>query len=58
MTAKPGLAGFWQVSGRADNNFDEALALDLYYVDHWSFWFDVKLMFHTFWVVVTGHGAY
>ena len=58
MTAKPGLAGFWQVSGRADNNFDEALALDLYYIDNWSFWFDLKLLLLTFWVVITAQGAY
>ena len=58
LTAKPGLAGVWQVSGRAHNDFDEALALDLYYVDHWSFWYDLKLIALTFWVVVTAHGAY
>lgn len=58
FTAKPGLAGVWQVRGRANNNFDEALALDLYYVDHWSFWFDVKLVVQTFCVVLTAHGAY
>jgi len=58
FSAKPGLAGVWQVSGRADNNFDEALVLDLYYVDHWSFGFDLKLVLKTFLVVVTAHGAY
>jgi lipopolysaccharide/colanic/teichoic acid biosynthesis glycosyltransferase len=58
FSAKPGLAGVWQTRGRAHNNFDEALALDLYYVDHWSFWFDIKLVVETFWVVVTGQGAY
>jgi lipopolysaccharide/colanic/teichoic acid biosynthesis glycosyltransferase len=58
LTVKPGLAGLWQVSGRATLNFDEALALDLEYIDTWSFWNDLKLIARTFWVVVTLHGAY
>jgi lipopolysaccharide/colanic/teichoic acid biosynthesis glycosyltransferase len=58
LSVKPGLAGVWQVRGRAHNNFDEALLLDLYYVDHWTFWFDLKLVLQTAWVVLTAHGAY
>jgi lipopolysaccharide/colanic/teichoic acid biosynthesis glycosyltransferase len=58
LCAKPGLAGVWQVSGRAHNDFEEALVLDLYYVDNWSFWFDLKLVVRTFWIVLTAHGAY
>src|SRR4030088_3312797 len=58
LSVKPGLAGLWQVSGRASLNFDEALALDLEYIDTWSFWNDLKLIARTFWVVVTLHGAY
>ena len=58
LSVKPGLAGLWQVSGRATLNFDEALALDLQYIERWSFWLDLKLIAQTFWVVVTFHGAY
>lgn len=58
LSVKPGLAGLWQVSGRATLNFDEALALDLAYVENWSFWLDLKLIARTFWVVITLHGAY
>ena len=58
LTAKPGLAGVWQVSGRAHNDFEEALELDLYYIDHWSFRFDLELVARTFWVVLNAHGAY
>lgn len=58
LSVKPGLAGLWQVSGRAKLNYDEALALDLQYVDNWSFWLDLKLIARTFWVVLTMHGAY
>jgi lipopolysaccharide/colanic/teichoic acid biosynthesis glycosyltransferase len=58
LSVKPGLAGLWQVSGRAKLNFDEALVLDLQYIDNWSFWLDLKLIAKTFWVVVTLKGAY
>jgi lipopolysaccharide/colanic/teichoic acid biosynthesis glycosyltransferase len=58
FSVKPGLAGLWQVSGRATLNFDEALAIDLQYVDNWSFWWDLELIWRTFLVVVTRQGAY
>src|SRR5207253_9726783 len=58
LIVKPGLAGLWQVSGRAKLDYDEALALDLQYIDNWSFWLDLKLIARTFWVVVTLQGAY
>ena len=58
LSVKPGLAGLWQVSGRARLNFDEALALDLQYIENWSFWLDMKLIAKTFWVVLTLKGAY
>jgi lipopolysaccharide/colanic/teichoic acid biosynthesis glycosyltransferase len=58
LSVKPGLAGLWQVSGRANLNFDEALAIDLQYIDNWSFWLDLKLIARTFWVVLTFKGAY
>jgi lipopolysaccharide/colanic/teichoic acid biosynthesis glycosyltransferase len=57
LMVKPGLAGLWQVRGRSKNNFEQALTLDLYYIDHWSFWFDLKLIVKTFMVVLTGEGA-
>ena len=58
LSVKPGLAGLWQVSGRAKLDYDEALALDLQYIDNWSFWLDLKLIARTFWVVLTLQGAY
>jgi lipopolysaccharide/colanic/teichoic acid biosynthesis glycosyltransferase len=58
LSVKPGLAGIWQVSGRAKLTFDEALALDLQYVEHQSFWLDLKLIARTLWVVLTLQGAY
>lgn len=58
LAVKPGLAGLWQVSGRAKLDFDEALALDLQYIENWSFWLDLKLIVRTLWVVLTFQGAY
>jgi lipopolysaccharide/colanic/teichoic acid biosynthesis glycosyltransferase len=58
LQAKPGLAGVWQVNGRAENDFEAALALDLQYIDRWSFWFDLELIVRTLWVVLTARGAY
>ena len=55
---KPGLAGLWQVSGRAKLGFDEALEIDLEYIRRWSFLFDLELIGRTAWVVLTGQGAY
>jgi lipopolysaccharide/colanic/teichoic acid biosynthesis glycosyltransferase len=58
LSVKPGLAGIWQVSGRAKLDFDEALELDLQYVEHHNFWVDLKLIARTFLVVLTLRGAY
>jgi len=58
LTVTPGLTGLWQVSGRSNRSFDELVALDLYYIDHWSFWLDLELIAKTLWVVVTCRGAY
>lgn len=57
LSVKPGLAGLWQVNGRATLDYDQALALDLKYVETHSFWLDLKLILQTAWVVLTMHGA-
>ena len=58
LCAKPGLTGMWQVSGRSDiTNFEEVVALDLKYIREWSIFLDIKLIFKTVQVVVTGKGA-
>lgn len=55
---KPGITGLWQVSGRSSiQNFEDVVALDVQYIDHWSLWGDVKLLFKTVAVVFTGRGA-
>lgn len=58
VSAKPGLTGMWQVSGRSDvTNFEDVVAMDLDYIEHWSIWLDIKLLFKTVYVVIFGKGA-
>lgn len=54
----PGLTGMWQVSGRSDiTKFDEVVELDLKYIENWSLWLDIKILFQTVGVVLFGKGA-
>lgn len=58
LLVKPGMTGLWQVSGRSDLQWEEAVRLDLYYVDHWSPVMDVAIILRTFNAVLRGSGAY
>ncbi|MGW8396742.1 sugar transferase [Streptomyces lydicus] len=58
LTVKPGLTGLWQVSGRSDLSWDETVALDLSYVDNWSYARDIDVLVRTLRAVVDGRGAY
>ena len=57
LHVRPGMTGLWQVSGRSDLSWAEAIRLDLYYVDNWSMLQDLVILFRTFRAVVTSHGA-
>ena len=57
LSVKSGLSGLAQISGRRDISFEERRALDLYYVQNWSFWLDIKIIFRTIVDVVLGRGA-
>ena len=57
LALKPGMTGLWQVEGRSDLNWQEALQLDLYYVETWSLAGDVVLLARTARAVVQGRGA-
>jgi lipopolysaccharide/colanic/teichoic acid biosynthesis glycosyltransferase len=52
----PGMTGWAQVKGRNALTWDEKFALDVWYVDHWSFWLDLKILFLTVWTVVAREG--
>ena len=47
LTIKPGLTGLAQISGRSDLSFEEEVKLDTYYIENWSFWHDVAILFRT-----------
>ena len=53
----PGMTGLWQVSGRFRLPFHEASRLDVFYVDHWAFSLDLKILLRTPTVVLSGRGA-
>ncbi|MCA1690674.1 MAG: sugar transferase [Actinobacteria bacterium] len=57
MLVKPGVTGLWQVSGRTGLPWDEAVRLDLYYVENWSLSMDAMVIAKTVAAVVRGRGA-
>ena len=57
IKTKPGVTGYWQVSGRKDVSFNKRLELESYYSNNRSLKLDVKIFFKTFGAVIGGHGA-
>ena len=47
LSMKPGITGLWQVRGRRDPDFDHWVEADLEYIDKWSLWLDVQILFRT-----------
>jgi exopolysaccharide biosynthesis polyprenyl glycosylphosphotransferase len=58
LAVKPGLTGLWQVSGRSDLPWEEAVRLDLRYVENWSFSLDLVILLRTLTAVCRASGAY
>jgi exopolysaccharide biosynthesis polyprenyl glycosylphosphotransferase len=58
LVVKPGITGLWQVNGRSDLPWDEAVRLDLRYVENWSLALDLQILWKTWSAVIRGHGAY
>jgi lipopolysaccharide/colanic/teichoic acid biosynthesis glycosyltransferase len=54
----PGMTGLWQVAGRSDLTFDDLVRLDFYYLENWSIWLDITILFKTPLVVFSRKGAY
>jgi exopolysaccharide biosynthesis polyprenyl glycosylphosphotransferase len=58
LSVKPGITCLWQVSGRNNvSDFRDWVRLDLEYIDNWSLWLDIKILWWTVPVVLTGVGA-
>jgi exopolysaccharide biosynthesis polyprenyl glycosylphosphotransferase len=58
LRVAPGITGLWQVSGRSLLPFEDMVRLDIYYIENWSLWLDIKILFRTIPVVLTASGAY
>ena len=58
LAVKPGITGLWQVNGRSDLSWDEAVRLDVNYVENWSLVLDLQILWKTCSAVAGGHGAY
>ncbi|MEA3493232.1 MAG: undecaprenyl-phosphate glucose phosphotransferase [Candidatus Margulisiibacteriota bacterium] len=58
LRVRPGITGLWQVSGRSLLPFEDMVRLDIYYIENWSLWLDLKILLRTALVVFLGSGAY
>ncbi len=58
LRVRPGITGLWQVSGRSELPWEETVALDMHYVDHWSLGLDLVILARTPLTVLRGTGAY
>jgi exopolysaccharide biosynthesis polyprenyl glycosylphosphotransferase len=58
LAVKPGITGLWQVNGRSDLPWEEAVRLDLRYVENWTFMLDLQILWKTWSAIGTGAGAY
>jgi Undecaprenyl-phosphate galactose phosphotransferase WbaP len=58
FSVKPGLTGLWQVSGRSDTDYTERVSHDTYYLQSWSVWLDLWILYRTPGAIFKGKGAY
>ncbi len=58
LSVKQGISGLWQVSGRSELSFDDMVKLDIFYVEHWSMWLDIKIILKTIPAILSSKGAY
>jgi exopolysaccharide biosynthesis polyprenyl glycosylphosphotransferase len=58
LSVKPGITCLWQISGRNEvSDFNDWVRLDLEYIDNWSLWLDLKILWRTIPIVLIGSGA-
>jgi lipopolysaccharide/colanic/teichoic acid biosynthesis glycosyltransferase len=58
LLVTPGMTGLWQVRGRSGLPWDQRIHLDLYYVENWSIWLDISLLWSTLRALAHPDGAY
>ena len=57
LDVRPGITGWAQVNGRNSISWTERIKLDVWYIDHWSLWLDVRILFMTIGQVLRQHGV-
>ncbi|OGM18321.1 hypothetical protein A2686_03130 [Candidatus Woesebacteria bacterium RIFCSPHIGHO2_01_FULL_38_10] len=57
LTVRPGITGYWQVTGRSEVNFDKRIEMDAYYARKKSLFLDFLILLKTPWVMISGKGA-
>jgi exopolysaccharide production protein ExoY len=57
LRVKPGITGYWQVSGRSEVNFDKRIEMDAFYARKKSILFDILILLKTPWAMISGKGA-
>jgi lipopolysaccharide/colanic/teichoic acid biosynthesis glycosyltransferase len=58
LLMKPGITSWALIHGRNKLTWPERIEYDVWFVEHWSFWLDIKILFKTVWVVAKGEGLY
>ena len=58
LDVKPGMTGLWQINGRSDLSYEDAVRLDLRYVENWTLTLDLQILWKTCAAVANGRGAY
>jgi exopolysaccharide biosynthesis polyprenyl glycosylphosphotransferase len=58
FAVQPGITGWWQINGRSDRPMHLHTQDDLYYIQHYSLWLDLKILWRTIGVVFRGKGAF
>ncbi len=58
FSVMPGITGWWQINSRSDQPMYLHVEDDLYYIQNYSIWLDLKIIVRTIWVVLSGKGAY
>ena len=58
LSVLPGLTGWAQIHGRNQLTWPKRIELDLWYLDHWSLWLDLKILMRTPWILFRSEGLY
>ncbi|MCA9407087.1 MAG: sugar transferase [Candidatus Omnitrophica bacterium] len=58
LEVRPGMTGLWQIRGRSDVSFKRLVRWDMWYINNWSFWLDLNILYQTVPVVIKAKGAY